>query len=160
MCPKRHARIDIGALSGSWMAHGNNSARSSSLSSSSAVSNLGTSISRASLSAASQLPPAPEDDNDDWAYEDAWWYDVGWNADGEDWFADRLLWDQWREDDAEDLCLLGPQDGRSEEMLRDSGSQSTDCREDFAPAYGTDDTKGARLWGFQDQEIKAYGNGC
>ncbi len=41
-----------------------------------------------------------------------------------------------------------------EEILIDSGSQSTACRKDFAPACGVDDAEKARLWDIQDQEIK------
>ena len=133
-------------------------------SASSAASDPGTSVSRVQVRAVSQLPPVTEDDYDDWAYDDGWcesaWIpevDVcsgGWSLDG-------WQWDPgWQtEDDEDHLCVytVRRREADTEEMLADSGSQSTACRKDFAPAYGIDDTEKARLWDTRDQEIKSYG---
>ena len=158
MCPKRQARMDVGALSGASTASGASSARSSARS---AASDPGTSISRVHASAVSQLLPVQEDENDDWTYDATWWHEDGdWRAEREGWSYD-AGWaaDAWHDDESENFCVYALRRAADdvEESLIDSGSQSTACRKYFAPHYSIDDTEKARLWDIQDQEIKSYG---
>ena len=47
--------------------------------------------------------------------------------------------------------------GEIEELLIDSGSQSTACMVSFAPEYGVDDTEKVKLWDIQNNKIGSYG---
>ena len=99
------------------------------------------------------------EDDDDWA--DDWsheWPDDWWNQDSyaEEWYDED--WSEWTE---YGLLVAGVScqvpSSKIQELMIDSGSQSTACSLAFAPDYAIDDSEKARLWDIQDQAIQAHG---
>ncbi len=105
-CPKRQARMDVGALSSASTARG---ASSAGFLASSAAIDPGTSASRVHVSAASQLQPVPEVANNDWTYDDAWRREDGDRpVECEDWSYDADgVADAWHDDEGDNFRTYG-----------------------------------------------------
>lgn len=154
-CPQRAVKMDVGAVAAGTTASPSTSADVAS---------------SASAKVAAVRAQAQWEQQELWAHEEDW-PEVSWQQDYEgDWYAqdwagtpEHYEMQEWAEEPEEDLwvCSLRAQSRESdesiEELMIDSGSQSTACRVDFAPEYGIDDTDKARLWDIQDCEIPAYG---
>jgi len=163
-CPSRPAKMDIGGMVST-------SAVSTAVGSEAyGMSDPGTSVSAKVAAVAAREPELNDEDWPDswpWCSPEDWWCCQG---EPSEWFQwEPSLEPGWSEDWAEEsteegqcVCAIAQQAKEEngtgyEELMIDSGSQSTSCKPDFAADYQVDDTDCARLWDIQDRQIAAYG---
>ena len=96
---------------------------------------------------------------------DGWWSDEYWTSDPlQDVWSAEGWWVGTGDDFDADLQVCGlssnnpsTAEGELQDIMVDSGSQSTACRLDFAPQYAVDDSEASRLWDIQNGPIASYG---